>query len=284
MIDFKEMNSAEDINQLLSSKALNHTYYYHYSNIEGIEGILSGKTIWVSSMCFSNDATEHNRFGDDTYRYFQLCFSTGTTENLPLWFLYSGKNGRGMRITFPKKVINKLFLEDDIDIALVNVDTKERIKLIPDKNCKVYFKDVLYRKSEGKKYRLKYNTKVNNEFPAEEMDKVYAENKGFVKEIIWFYEKETRLLVEVSEDIIDKVLFKNADKSPYRVELHIPEECYKHIDITFSPAYSQDDCSEIDNILQRNAFSALNRAKVLSEYAGSIKIDLCKNCDQTQKR
>lgn len=278
MKEFKDIKSAEEINQLLTEKAWSHTEYYHYSDIEAIKGILSGKKIWISSMCFSNDTTEHGRFGDETYRYFQLCFSTGTTENLPLWFLYSGKNGRGMRISFPKKVISKLCSDASVELVLVNLKTEDRTKLVPEKNCMIYFRDVLYRKAERDKYRLKYNTRVNNNFPAEEMDKVNEKNRGFIKDIIWFYEKETRLLVEVNDEAIDKRLFQNERESPYRVELTIPDECYKNIGITFSPVYGEKDTGEINKILSDNALMNFNRTKLLSEFAGMVQIDLCKHC------
>lgn len=278
MPEFKDIKSAAEINQLLTEKAWSHTEYYHYSDIKSIKGILSDKKIWISSMCFSNDVTEHDRFGDETYRYFQLCFSTGTTENLPLWFLYSGRNGRGMRISFPKKVISKLCSAASAELELFNRKTEDRIKLVPEKNCKIYFQDVLYRKAEGDKYRLKYNTKVNNNFPTEEMYTVDKKNKGFIKDIIWFYEKETRLLVEVDDGVIDKDLFQNERKSPYIVELTIPDECYKDIGITFSPVYGEKDTGEIDEILSDSAFVNFNRAKLLSEFAGMVQIDLCKQC------
>lgn len=79
MIQLKGISTAKEINNMLEEKAFTHTYYYHYSNIEGIKGILESKKLWISSMCFSNDMTEHSRFDDDTYRYFQLC--TARREN-----------------------------------------------------------------------------------------------------------------------------------------------------------------------------------------------------------
>lgn len=275
MSDFKNMRSAKEINDLITDKAFNHTEYYHYSDIDAIKGILSKKKIWVSSMCFSNDATEHNRFGDDTYRYFQLCFSTGTTENLPLWFLYSGINGKGLRIAFKKSDIRKICNLDDIRIELFDNDTEKRVQLINGRNCSVQFKDVIYRKKESNGYRLKYNQKVCYGFPKNEMMQVESYNTGFIKDIIWFYEKETRLLIKVTSDDIEKSRFNEVAKSPYRVELTIPDECFRNINILFSPTYEYDS---VVSALQDDAFKEMQCAKVMSEYAGSVKIDLCRDC------
>lgn len=280
MFKFKEISTADEISALIEKKAYTHTQYYHYSQLEGIKGILNDQKLWVSSMCFSNDTTEHSRFGNDTYYYFQLCFSTGTTENLPLWFLYSGTNGKGARISFGKKTINNLIDFKNMHAELIDIQGGNRTTLIDGDNCHMEFKDIIYRKKELNKYRLKYNTQVNDSFPIEEMDKVERNNKAFIKEIIWYYEKETRLLIRVDEKLIDKGLFKDVKESPYRIELSIPDDCYKDIEVMLSPVYDESKQEEIDAILKGESFLKLNKAKTLSEYAGQIKIDLCRNCDK----
>ena len=283
MNKFSDIFNADEINTLIKEKAYTHTQYYHYSDLGGINGILGSQKIWVSSMCFSNDATEHNRFGNDTYQYFQLCFSTGTTENLPLWFLYSGTNGKGARISLSKKLIKKLIDFSNMKMELVDKDGKIRIPLINGDNCSIEFKDVIYHKKETGKYRLKYNTQVNNSFPAEEMVKIQETNKGFLKEIIWFYEKETRLLIRVDKGILDKALFENAYEAPYKIELSIPDECYKDIEVMLSPVYENGNETEINEFLTHESFLKLNKAKLMSEYAGQIKIDLCRKCKKCEK-
>lgn len=281
MSELKNLTTSKEICDLIDEKAFKHTNYYHYSDIEGIKGILNSKKLWISSMCFSNDCTEHNRFGDETYRYFQFCFSTGTTENLPLWFLYSGINGNGARISFDKKVIKDLCDFKNINLELIDTSNDKKLEqLVPNKNCSVEFKDVIYRVQEGKKFRLKYNNQVNNNFSIDEMYEFEKKNPAFVKDIIWFYEKETRILIKVSSNKIKKELFKNADKSPYRIELTIPDNCYSNINLSLSPVYGKEDTSVIDSILQDESVIKLNRSKILSKYAGQIKINLCDKCEK----
>lgn len=281
MKKFSELTTSEEISSLIDEKAFKHTNYYHYSDIEGIKGILNNKKLWISSMCFSNDCTEHNRFGDETYRYFQFCFSTGTTENLPLWFLYSGTNGNGARISFDKKVIKDLCDFKNINLELIDTNNDKKLEqLVPDKNCSVEFKDIIYRVKEGKKFRLKYNNHVNKNFSIDEMRKFEEKNPAFVKDIIWYYEKETRILIKVFSDKIKKELFENAEKSPYRIELTIPDNCYSNINLSLSPVYSKDNINLIDSIVQDEAVMSLNRSKILSKYAGQIKINLCGKCEK----
>ena len=39
---------------------------------------------------------------------YSLCFSTGVNENLALWYLYSGMNGKGGRIRFTSNKVKKV--------------------------------------------------------------------------------------------------------------------------------------------------------------------------------
>lgn len=280
MSDISEINTAAEMSELIKENAFRHTNYYHYSSCNAIKGILDSKTFWVSSMCFSNDKTEHKKFGEDTYRYFQLCFSTGTSENLPLWFLYSGINGKGLRIALTKAQINNLISFDKMELVLHNLITGQKTKLVPDVDCKISFKDVLYRKKTDKSCRIKYNLKDNYTFPKNEMQKFEDTETGFIKELIWYYEKETRLLIEVNRELLDKKLFEGRDDAPCRIELSIPEKCLKSLKITFSPAY---DDEEIDSMLSDKTFARFDRAKTISEYKGNIKIDLCRKCTKQSK-
>lgn len=271
----KTIFDASSLKKYLERSASCHKNYYHYSDIEGISGILTSGVFWVSSVKYSNDMKEHNEFGEDTYQYFQLCFSTGTTENLPLWFLYSGQNGRGARICITKSQIIKMIDSNNLDLSLVccNDPEKPKIKLSPE-DYKAEFKDVVYFKKEGKKHRLKHNTDVNNYFPAKEFEKYKEENRGFFKDIVWFYEKETRLLIRVSEKLLQKDLFYHAEKAPYRLEWKIQPKIFKKIKITMSPYYEQNNHADFDKICKKDGINIK-----LSEYAGQVKIDLCKNCN-----
>lgn len=284
MKKFTELNSYDDLELYMEDREYKHTNYFHYSDIKGINGILENKKIWISSMMYSNDAKENDAFGDETYRYFQLCFSTGKSENLPLWFLYSGVNGNGARINFPKKSIKKLLDPSNLKIELVETASDKKIELWPNINCELSFRDILYRQHMEKQCRIIHNC-ISNFCIEEKALKKYEENyRGFIKDPIWFYEKEARILVKVDANLIDKSLFwkdqdlKNRkEKSPYRIDCQIPEDVYSEMDITLSPKYTIDNASSIIN---EPGFKGLLTNRIMSEYQGQINIDLCKKCDK----
>ena len=208
------INLSEDLECLSSYYAYRHTKYFHYSDINAINGILNESKIRVSSMMFSNDKKEHNCFGEETYRYFQLCFSCGTGENLPLWFLYSGRNGHGARISFLKSNIKNWFGDniDKIGLQLCEVKTEKKTPIVVGKDCTVEFRDVLYMEEENGKYRIKHGGNLNNNVALEFAEKYKSQYRGFVKDIVWYYEKETRILIKVDENLLDKSMFYNVEK------------------------------------------------------------------------
>ena len=279
----KTISKASSLKEYLKKCADRHTNFYHYSSIDAIDGILNSGVFWVSSMKYSNDEKEHNAFGDDTYTYFQLCFVTGTTENLPMWFLYSGKNGRGANIGIPRNQINKLIDVHHLDLSLVAADSPDKpVKLSPE-DYEAEFNDVLYYKKENNKYRLKHNTNVNNQFPAEEFHQYEKENHGFLKDIVWFYEKETRLLIRVRKEKLDQSLFHGAKTAPYRLELKIPPEIFAKIKVTLSPYYVPDDSGEFEEVLKKTGIQRYIKNTILSEYSGQVHINLCRHCNNIDK-
>lgn len=279
-----EVTSCKTLASFIEGKEKNHTHYYHYSSIDAIDNILKEKAIRVSSMTTSNDITEHRCFGADTYTKFQLCFSTGTTENLPLWFLYAGVNGTGARIDFPKSTIQDFMNPTNMHLSLCDSSTNELITdLKIGKNCRIQFLDVIYREKEGCAYRVKYNNRMFTKLPATEFGNYEQSHRGFIKDIIWFYEKETRLIVDVRPDLLDRSLFFDAmETAPYYLRLSIPDDVYQKISITLSPQYTNES-TETAVALAKEGICRLVTEKSLSKYAGKIKINLCKNCNPQSK-
>ena len=208
---------------------------------------------------------------------FQLCFSTGVSENLPLWFLYSGTNGKGARLKFIRNDILKWIASKNMKMVLYNESNKVA-DLEIDNNCEIYFQDILYITKENNSYRAKYNNKMFTNIDEKTIDKYKEKYSGFYKGIIWFYEKETRLLLKIKDEkLLDKEVIEQK-KEAYHIELDIPDFVYKNIDITFSPQYKTSE--DIEEEYHKEGFKKLIKTKKLSDYAGQIDIDLCANCKE----
>ena len=63
---------------------------------------------------------------------------------------------------------------------------------------KVAFQNVMYYgENQHNGIDLKYNTMTNHAIPKAEWEQYKEKHIGFCKDLIWYYEKETRLVVEL---------------------------------------------------------------------------------------
>lgn len=217
-MEFKECLTAEDFINFFDNdeQYKRHTYYYHYTKMEVVNKILENKRLHLSNSKKANDKTERER--DPCL--FSVCFATGTSESLPLWYLYSGVDGKGARIGMTKKTFLKFIekakvylIEYSDDTFLNEKDAKELDKDEYEISCR----DVLYAHEDSTKsgfYRAKYKNEVINDISQTEYQKLMESTKEknlIIKGLIWFYEKETRIQVRIkNENLLNKKFCKVA--------------------------------------------------------------------------
>lgn len=273
-----------------------HVGYYHYTTLQSIDNILGSKTFWLSSVQGFNDKKEIEFFGENANKYFSLCFSTGVNENLALWYLYSGVEGKGGRIKLTRTRIQKLIENSRYCLAIKKKGSDEPIELIEDNaedntngNRKTTFKDVIYFRDGEKRVDLKYNTMTNYNISKDEFEKYKDENLGFYKYLIWYYEKETRLLVELKGDAEEYVKKHSlADDEHYIVKMSFGDltDVIKSLKIDLGPEF--DNIEKIKEY--KNIYNFLmNTSNVSkSDYSGQIKMNLkdkvCNNCEEKDRK
>ena len=110
-IKWNQFSKIKTIDELTGymHREYNHSNFFHYTKLCVIDSILEKNQIWASCVNGVNDLKDKIQFGDKVTQreYYTLCFSTGVHENLPLWYLYSGKDGKGGRIRFTSKMVKK---------------------------------------------------------------------------------------------------------------------------------------------------------------------------------
>ena len=280
---FSKAKDCDDLNNYFEERVYKHGKYCHYTKLSNIENILN-KKIYISCVNGFNDDCDKKQFGNgETQKYFYaLCFSTGESENLALWYLYSGVDGKGGRIQLTSNKIKKLIENSTYELYEQDRETKNLIKpiikLVQNENMKLQFKDVLYYQEEENKVRLKHNTMVINEFSLTEFQKFKSKNKGFLKNIIWYYEKEIRLLIELVGEAKECI---KPDKN-YVVVMSLPEKTdFIGFNIVLAPEISEEIYWDIvcdkkyENI--RNLIKETSRLK-LSDHSGQIHMDICGKC------
>lgn len=281
---FGKLYTCQDLEDYLTGREYTHSQYFHYTKLDVVDSILKNRKFWLSNVGGFNDTVDIEQFGKGPVPYFSLCFSTGIHENLPLWYLYSGLNGRGARIGFTKTGIKKLVEKGKYSLWLFGPDKdqngKEIMSLEDGKTMKLLFRDVIYAQTGDSKGKcaLKYNTMTNYKIANEEFENYRKENRGFQKGLIWYYEKETRLLVELLGDA-KKEWEEKSKENTIRVVLSFDETLLRHTRITLAPniALSDKDAvlkdkEGICRLLKKTA------AVQLSQYAGTINMGLCDHC------
>lgn len=272
-------------------RALRHTDYYHYSTIDSIDNILTTKRIRLTQLSkTANDRREKQHYRESGDNLFSICFSTGTSESLPLWYLYSGIDGKGGRLCFRKKHIKTLI--SNMDVYLVEVDSEYPYRIVNNcekkldkKDYRIYARDIAYLGKDTKNknaFRLKYNAKVVNGLKQEEHDYIEDKYAEFIKGLIWFYEKETRLQVK----ILNKDLLESSKNEPgktsYAVEIGI-EDIISDIDLRLAPEFTEEDISDV--ISKPGIRDFLNSKIQQSDYIGEIEMGITeKICKHCQKR
>ena len=224
----------------LDGREYEHGGYFHYTKLEIADSILRNREFWLSNVSGFNDTVDSGQFGKGEQPYFSLCFSTGLSENLPLWYLYSGIDGH----------------------------------------------DVIYAQPRDSCYALKYNTMTNYQIQTHEFEKYMAKHIGFCKSLIWYYEKETRLLVHLigEADAEWRRQIQGISTENLKVTLSFNDTLFRRIKLTLAPNIAPD---EIDGYIgDKDGIQQLLRATSsvhASQYAGTIKLRLCDNCKLKQE-
>lgn len=273
----------EELDKYISGREYRHTEYCHYTDLDTIDKILECKS-FLMSCCSENfnDKIDREQFGNSKLHY-GMCFATGISENLAMWYMYSGFDGKGGRLRFTKARVRQLVEKSVYELykwEKVNGDYKlgEKVcDLIPGKNLKLTFRDIIYYKHnhERKGYDLKYNNSHIWGFNGEEFEKYMDKNKGFCKGLIWYYEKETRLLAELIGDTIDLI----DGNSEYKIKLNISDSVYRSIKVDFAPEFTPEAIdSELKDkeSIRKHMFNTSNVN--FSAYQGTVDMKLCKNC------
>ena len=276
---FPHLETALELEKYLEVRPRGHSGYYHYTSLDAIESILQNG-FCLSSIDRFNDKAERAAFKNVEKKYYSLCFSTGVQENLALWYLYSGVDGKGGRLQFTYNSIQKM-LQGSFKLVEYDYDrhvTIREIVTLTEENASFKFGDVIYADPSKRKsgyVDMKYNTMTNREnFSVNQWEIFKAEHRGFQKTQIWYYEKETRLLIELSDTIYESL---DLTKS-YCVILKLSEEVMRYTKVRFAPNIESLKAQEIDQYPNIVKLKKYRYSLQLSDHKGQVNINLCRNC------
>ena len=276
--------------------------YFYYTKLKHIDTIMHEKAFLAQRVDKFNDETEGKAFeyeGEPKELYYGLCFSAASKESIPMWYLYSGPDGRGGRIEFRSGKEMGLFYEN------ATFELKKRnpksgmfescgIELTKGRDITVKAGNILYieEKEEDSNskniktgnYKLKYRDGIEAVLSERELAKFKKEAVGFYKTDLWMYEKETRILIKLNPQIAATL----DPKADYGISMSFGE-AYKKMKIRFAPElHSIEEGLEGHKTLTKlYSDSRLNIDKKgefpifeQSKSAGKIEMHICRNCEK----
>lgn len=221
----EELFSLNQTDEILQSKAKKlNKHFYHYTTIDSANNILFGDErgnhfFFMSNLINMNDLNESKLHDENGNRLHCFCSCCTDSEKIPLWYLYSGICGNGVRLGFTAgKMIN--FLNS------INV-------IYPVKNNKtIYTKPLKINEDfdmscgwifylDNDKCKVIYK---NTSYIVESMNEEILKNNFFVKNYPWKYEHEFRIIIKNKTD----ELFE-------KVALPIPSDLVSELEIMFAP-------------------------------------------------
>lgn len=271
------------------NRAYYHGRFFHYTKLKNIDSILRSRSFLLSNCGNSNDPVEAEI--EDIKNSFILCFSTGINENLPMWYLYSGVDGMGGCLSFTKSLIYDLVENATFSVVCEKSDgSSDEAELVRGIDFDITLQDVIYAKigTLDNDTDIKYNTRVIHKFNNDEFKKFKDKNSAFVKSLIWYYEKETRLLVNLKngkrKELSD---LKEQQNIVPKIRLSFKElpRVNANMKLILAPELSENPSaknnffellSEYENI--QNWLAETSNVSS-SEYVGQVKMNLCNKCE-----
>ncbi len=210
-------------------KIKSNTKFCHFTSTDNARDIMNSETFYLSKYDNMNDLAEAALHSDEKNKVFVLCFSNSESLNIPAYYLYGGIDGKGCRIQFTDAKISEIIQNNSL--YYINKRLKPLKKEIPKTEYKVYCDWIYYISADGYCEHKKDGPKRYKSID-EALNELKTDNKHyFVKNPIWKYENEFRIVVVFNQDIeYDKIALK----------FHI-KDSDKGVSISFGPETTENE-------------------------------------------
>ena len=195
------MSTDNELKAYLESKGAKHLFFFHYTTIPVLEGMQKCRKLFLTRMDKLNDALEGNADRARRKRIFIASFSFGIAESMAMWSMYGFPYKQGIRLTIPRRAITRT-LKDFSDKPTI-YSTTNGIKIPISGKATLKMMDVVYAHPGS----LEHNRKklLNN---SEQLIKNMTQNPRLaccVKNEVWLSENETRMILELEQELPDDV-------------------------------------------------------------------------------
>ena len=178
--------------------------------------------------------------------------------NIPLFYLYGGIDGKGCRIQFTDARIREII--KNCSISYVNNQYKRLKKVIQPSEYDIYYDWIYYISSNGYCEHKKVEKYYQSLDDAKRI--LSADNRHyFIKNPIWKYENEFRIVVVFKEEIPYKHIALNFNI----------KDNEKGISVAFGPETSEEECKAFANEFSDYGITKCNRISESAVSMGLVK-------------
>ena len=205
LIELKKLNDSIATDPYSISEG-RQKFYYHTQRstagkiLNGSEAESLGPHFRISSLDEMNDRQECEWHTADKERVYALCFSYTDSESIPMWYLYSGIAGEGIRIGITPKKMLGLIKDISCVYPIVNSEIDLVNPLYVNEDFSVEYGWVYYLGHKNIIY--KNITYVRQDKDDEKAMESFRKDNYFVKDYEWNYEREFRIVFHLHDHVI----------------------------------------------------------------------------------
>lgn len=235
------------------------TTFWHYTKLDTVDKILEGGELHLSCMSETNDTGEM-KLHKDADMFNIICLCNSDSEKIPMWYLYSGVEGKGASIGFTPSTLMELIRS----IKTAKTDGGEEWEAGKDFDLMCGW--VYYRKKEAPS-QVKYKGKWYSVSDSDE----FAKDNYFVKDYPWEYEKEFRIIA-----------INRTEKSASKVRIKIPDSVMKKLKIRLAP-----EMNDMSVIFEKEGFKKYLDSRI---FKSGLRISMgllqrnCREYEEYMKR
>ena len=180
--------------------------FFHYTRIDSANKILESEYMYASLISDTNDNNEKERYKNTEERTFIICFCNSKSEKIPMWYLYSGIAGKGIRLGLSPSKMRKLVNSITVIHPVFDFKVNEKVELHIHEDFEIDTGWVFYSQYPLDK-RVKFKSTI---YTIEDSFEDFQKNNDFIKNYEWNYEKEFRIVIKLKNNKIncEKVAIK----------------------------------------------------------------------------
>ena len=179
-----------------------HGSFCHYTTSDAANSILESGMFYATNLRCSNDLNERERHRSANGSVHSISLCNSKTESIPLWYLYAGLDGKGVRLRITSAKLWQWINSNEVIYRVKdgNPDYQKPLRRYVDYD--IFAGWVCYRDQKNAKRILVRNKQYLylGDWETISLSKDVFLIEDFIKDYEWAYEKEFRIVFRVHKN------------------------------------------------------------------------------------